>query len=107
LIVPLAFALGIFIRSWQPGPVVGKLVPAVVVPSIVRWFFTASLMSKTQRRFDTGQLPGWHCGYDVGVQAPRGRCPECGHEFDYVALRWRRFDFFGVPLDLWRDTNGR
>jgi len=47
-----------------------------------------SPMPKALARVRRGELPCWHCGYDVR-HCTEPRCPECGHDLDAQDLQSR------------------
>lgn len=64
--------------------VAGWTLYAICLPLLIIWFVTP--MPKARARVRRGELPCWHCGYNVrGVDQPR--CPECGHDFNAQELQ--------------------
>jgi hypothetical protein len=57
---------------------------AVGLPLLIIWF--VSPMPRALARVRRGELPCWHCGYDVR-HCTEPRCPECGHDLNAQDLQ--------------------
>jgi uncharacterized paraquat-inducible protein A len=79
LVAPMAgFPLWFRIAGW--------IIYAITLPVLIGWFVTP--MPRALARVRRGELPCWHCGYDVR-HCTKPRCPECDHELNAQELQAR------------------
>jgi len=64
---------------------VGYAVYGPLLTLLILWYSRGD--RQTKRRVAQGELPCWHCGYDLRHTASPGICPECGRQFETQATR--------------------
>lgn len=64
--------------------IAGWILYAIALPLLIVWFVTP--MPKALARVRRGELPCWHCGYDLR-HCTEPRCPECGHDLNAQDLQ--------------------
>jgi hypothetical protein len=64
---------------------VGYVVYGPLLGMLIIWYTRGD--RATKRRIADGELPCWHCGYDLQHTASPGTCPECGRHFEAVETR--------------------